>query len=177
MNNVEIILRNIKKEHIEKVFFETLVFDVRSIISSYFYDSEKDVDMEYQNIRSLNQYFNIPGTGNIYLKKAVMGTELENVLILIACDEEYGDITVSFEEEQFENFSTEEIKSKLQNLIILLLKVYGNGNIEEITIGYEPADDDDMKVIEICQDKIKIFNENIFNSPMILTLYNIIKSS
>lgn len=176
MDNVEIILKNVERKNIEKVFFNSLVFDVKDIISSHFFDKEKNVDMEYQNVKSLNKYFDIPGTGNLYLKKVIIGTELENVLILIGCDEKYGDITINFEEKQFENFSIQEIKSKLKNLIMFLLNIYGNGDIEEIAIGYEPADDDDRKIIEIRQSKVMIFNESIFKSPTALTLYNISKN-
>lgn len=168
-------MRNVKKEEIEKIFFDSLVFDMKDIISSHFFDRKKNVDIPYQHIKNLNKYFDIPNTGNLYLKKVIMGTVLKNVLILIACDEKYADITVNFEEEQFENFSIQEIKNKLQNLIILLLNIYENNNIEEITIGYEPADDEDMKVIEIKREKITIFNENTFKSPIILILYGIIK--
>ena len=176
MDNVEIILKNVARKNIEKVFFNSLVFDIKNIISSHFFDKEKNVDMEYQNVKSLNKYFDTSGAGNLYLKKVIRGTELANVLILIGCDEKYGDITINFEEEQFENFSIQEIKGKLKNLIMFLLNIYRNNEIEEITIGYEPAYDEDRKIIEIRQSKVMIFNEGTFKSPIALILYSISKN-
>ena len=66
MDNVEIILKNVARKNIEKVFFNSLVFDIKNIISSHFFDKEKNVDMEYQNVKSLNKYLcstSRPGNG------------------------------------------------------------------------------------------------------------------
>mgnify|MGYP006922399192 FL=1 len=71
MDNVEIILKNVARKNIEKVFFNSLVFDIKNIISSHFFDKEKNVDMEYQNVKSLNKYFDTSGAGNLYLKKVI----------------------------------------------------------------------------------------------------------
>ena len=59
---------------------------------------------------------------------------------------------------------------------MFLLNIYRNNEIEEITIGYEPAYDEDRKIIEIRQSKVMIFNEGTFKSPIALILYSISKN-
>lgn len=173
LNDMEIILKNVEKKYIEEIFFYSFIFDVKNIISSHFYDIEKKADIKYQEVKSLNEYFNIPGTGSIYFNKVIIGTELEHVLIHIACDEKYGDITVHFEENQFENINMKEIIIKLENLISQLLNIIKNRKINKIILGYEPAEDNDVKLIEICQGKIELFNEGTFESPIVSILHNI----
>lgn len=51
-----------------------------------------------KNTRNLQEYFRVPNTCNIYLKKALIGIELEDVLSYIACNEKYGDIIINFED-------------------------------------------------------------------------------
>lgn len=175
MAQVEVILKNIRKSKIEEVFYDCLIIDVKNIISSHFYDKEKKEDIVYEDIVSLNNYFINSGTCNLYLKKAKIGIDLENVLILIACDELYGDITINFEEKQFEKYSLQEAKNKLKSMVLRLLEIYKSGKVEEISIGYEPADDYDMKVLEISHDCVKTFNEDIFESLLGLVFYSIAK--
>lgn len=173
MDYTEIVLRNIKNIQIDDVFYDCVIFDAKDIISSHFFEKEKNKEITYQDVRSLKDYFHVPGTCSLYLKKAIIGIELENVLIHIAFDEEYGDITINFEEEQFKNYNNQEIIDKIQKLLFLLWSIYKNGEVEEIILGYEPVDDADMKIFAIGQNQIDIFNEKIFKSSLANAIYSV----
>ena len=101
MNYIEIILENISKKYLDEIIGEILKFDVDFVISSHFFDEISNQDMEFKDIKSLLNYFNHSGTGNIFLEKVEIGIVLEKVLIIISCEEELGDITINFSEEQF----------------------------------------------------------------------------
>lgn len=171
MDYIEIVLRNIKSVQIEDVFYDCVAFDEKDIISSHFFDKKKDKDISYQEVESLKEYFYVPGTCKFYLKKAMIGIGLENVLIHIGCDEGYGDITINFDEVQFRNHKNQDIADKLQKILFMLQKIYKSGRVEEIILGYEPADDADMKILVIVQNQMRIFNENIFKSPFANAIY------
>lgn len=175
MDYAEIILKNIKNIQIEDVFYDCVHFDIKDIISSHFFDNKKNKDMTYQEIKSLKEYFYRSNTCSFYLKKAIIGAELENILIHIGCNEKYGDITINFEEKQFIKYKNEEIKDKLQRLLIWLQRIYRDNNIKEIILGYEPADDADMKILAINQKQTEIFNENIIKSLLANAIYSIAK--
>lgn len=175
MDYVEIVLKDINIEQIQDVLYKFLIFDEKNIISSHFYNQEKNKDASYQEIGNLKNYFRTPGTCSISLKKAIIGTELNNVLIHIACDERYGDITISFEDDQIKEYHNKEIVSKVQSLMTYVIRIYKSGEVGGIIMGYEPAEDEDMKMIEISQNKITIFNENVFESPVTTMIYSIAK--
>lgn len=172
MDHIEIILKDIKNAQIKEVLSGYVLFDVNDIISSHFFDKEINKDITYQDIKSLEEYFNDSGTCNIYLKKAIIGTELDNVLILISFDEISGDITINLEAEQLEDYDRQELKSKLKKLLSLLIRIYKGGEVGEIILGFEPADNTDMKILGISQNQMEIFNENIFESPLVSAIYS-----
>lgn len=157
MEHLEIILKDIKLEQLEKVFYEHIIFDKSDIISSHFFVQGKDV--EYQNIKSLKEYFKIPGTCNIYLKKAKIGIVLKNVLIIIACDGNCADVTINVSREDFKLYHNQ--KSELQLLLKLLVEISEDNEAKKIVLGYEPAEDEDMKILEVNGGLVKLFQENI----------------
>lgn len=53
------------------------------------------------------------------------------------------------------------------------IRIYKSGQVGEIILGYEPAEDEDMKMIEISKDKITIFNESVFESSVATMVYGI----
>ena len=57
----------------------------------------------------------------------------------------------------------------IQNMVVLCKCC----EIDEIILGYEPAEDDDMKIMEIRQEQIANFNEDIHRSRVIQVLYQI----
>lgn len=53
----------------------------------------------------------------------MIGIELEEVLIIISCDEESADITINFDEEQFEKDKNLELKNKIRKLFLKLCEI------------------------------------------------------
>lgn len=65
MDYVEIVLKNININQIQDVLCKFLLFDEKDIISSHFYNHEKNKDASYQEIGNLKNYFYTPGTCSI----------------------------------------------------------------------------------------------------------------
>ena len=133
------------------------------------------VEMAYSDIESLNGYFQDARTCNIFLKKLLIGMEMKDVFIWIGCDGEDCDIELSFLEEQFHSMQNSELKCNLQKLIQRLMQFYDDFQIGDIILGYEPAQDEDMKVLEIKKGQVMCFNEYIHQSPAAQVLYELAK--
>ena len=151
MNYLEIILKNVKKYYVDQIIGKYLQYNVSDVISSYFC--------------------------NIYLKKVQIGMELNEVLILVGYDGDNGDITLNFLEEQFRHMEKGRLKSNLCMFIQKLVELCKCCDIDQIILGYEPAEDDDMKIMEIRKEQITIFNEDIHRSEVIQVLYNIVNDN
>lgn len=172
MNYIEIVLENVSKKYMDKIVGETLKFDMDAIISSHFFDEKTNQDLEFRDIKSLLNFFNYSGTGNIFLEQAQMGIVLERVLIIISCDEELADITINFSEEQFIKYENARLSDEILKLIQILYKLSQDYSIDNIIVGYESATDDDMKIVEFNQGNMKICNQKILQSLFAKTLYN-----
>lgn len=177
MNYLEIILKNVKKYNLDQIIGEYIKYNVSDIISSHFYDKKKQKDIEYSAIEKLETYFKESGTCNIYLKKIQIGMELNEVLILVGYDDEKGDITLSFLEEQFRQKEEGKLKSNFCMFIQNLVELCKCCEIDEIIIGYEPAEDDDMKIMEIRKEQITNLNEDIHQSKVIQVLYQVVNEN
>ena len=72
-------------------------------------------------------------------------------------------------------------KTKLKNdfrmLIQNMVEICKCCEIDEIILGYEPAEDADMKIMEIKQEQITNFNEDIHQSKVIQLLYQIVNEN
>lgn len=78
MNNLEIIFENIKRHELNSIIFKELCFDKQKIISSHFYDQKEDRDIEFEMISSLEEFFAIPGTGNLFISEVDMGISIHS---------------------------------------------------------------------------------------------------
>ena len=181
MTYMEIILTQVRKTDLDRIVGGYITFDKSDIISSYFLrrspiqDKQSVAEMAYSDIESLNGYFQDARTCNIFLKKLLIGMEMKDVFIWIGCDGEDCDIELSFLEEQFHSMQNSELKRNLQKLIQRLMKFYDNFQIGDIILGYEPAQDEDMKVLEIKKGQVMCFNEQIHQSPAAQVLYELAK--
>lgn len=176
MEYLEIILKDIKTKYIDEIFFNYLQFSLEDIISSHFFDNGINKDVEYKDIKKFKDYFIKPGTCNIYLKKILLGTELKNVIVLVSANKHKGDITINFDVKDIEKCDNIELSAKCIKLYFKLLEIYASRFIDRIILGYEPAEDDDMKLISINADKTNLFNINKFNNRFSIVLHNIIKN-
>lgn len=172
MHYIEIILEDIKKQYLNEIIRETFGDADDNIVSSRFFDKLNDKDIEYQDIENFNDFFEVAGTGNLFLKKILLGIEIEAVLIVISCDGELSDITINFGEEQFEKYQNFEMNNKMKMLFLKLCEIQNNYCINSILIGYEPASDDDMKIAEFHCGQVIIYSENSFPSRIAQSCYD-----
>lgn len=175
MENIEIILRNMHITEIESVLTESILFNIKDIKTSHFFDKEKNKDISYHEVGDLKKYFLNPGTCSIFLEKAMVGAEFENVLLLIASDGQSGDITINLEESRLMKESNQAIDKKVQKLLALLLGIYQKDVVKEVILGYEPADDDDMMILRVARKQIEMLNKNAFDSQWACSVYNLAK--
>lgn len=171
MDYIEIVLINIDKKYLSKIIRNNFKFEINDIISSHFFDKKHNKDIEYQGINTLEDCFWDSGTGNLFLEKVKMGIELEKALILFNFDEEVGDITINLCESQFISNKSSNLYEKIEKLFQTLYELQKKYTIDKIVVGYEPVTDDDMKMAELYQGHIKIYNERIFKSPFAQSLY------
>jgi hypothetical protein len=164
VNNLEIIIENVKRNDLDRIIFEELLFDKQKIISSHFYDEHNNRDIEFEMILSLKEYFSKPRTGNIYMSEVKLGFCIHDVMIVISFDKVLGDIVVNFEESEI-------IKDSVTNhdctqFVKKIQSIFKKYDIGSIIIGYEPASDNDMHLISFTKQGIKIYEENF---PSILS--------
>lgn len=149
MEKLEIILKDIRKNYISPFFLDYINLGKENIISSHFFDTKRNMDITYQNVGDINKYFNVPGTCNIYLKEVSIGKKIQEVLTIISCDEIYGDITISFDEKQLNDDSEINMEINARAVLNELIWILSKWEIKKIYFGYEPAEDEDMKIVEI----------------------------
>lgn len=159
--NMEIVLENVQKEFLEEIIHVHFRFDISDIISSHFYNCAGEEVLQYQEISDWNAYFLNKGTSDLFLSKVNIGMELKNAVILINCDSPHADITINFEESQFCSMSTDEAKREFKMLLQKLIGLSETYKIDHIVIGYEPAVDHDMKMIELICGHLVTLNEDI----------------
>ena len=176
MECIEIILEDIPRQYLNDVMREVIRLDTCDIISSHFFDKKNNKDIEYQDIDNFENCFDDFGAGNLYIEKVKIGIILEKVMILLSYNGQIGDITINFLESQFEIDGSPILNENINEMIVKLLEAQKKYKIDNIIIGYEPATDDDMKMVEFHQGHMKIYNEELPKSLFVQTLYHALKS-
>ncbi len=148
MEYLEIILKNIKKSYLDQIVGGYIILDKTDIISSYFFDKENNKNLSYAEIKRLEVYFNECNTCTLYAKKIQIGIELEDVLILIDSDGKDAELTLNFPEKQLSFLGQNALKENLDRLISHVVQLCKCCEIPNWIMGYEPAKDSDMKIIE-----------------------------
>lgn len=164
MNNLEIIIENVKSNDLDRIIFEELCFDKQKIISSHFYDEHNKRDIELEMLSSLEEFYSKPGTGNIYMSEVELGLCIHDVMTVISFDKVSGDIVINFEESEIINDSI--TNNDYVKFIKKLQSFISKYDISSIIIGYEPALDNDMKLITFTKLGIKMYEENF---PLVLS--------
>lgn len=174
MEYIEIILKDINKNNLNKIIGESIKFEKDSIISSHFFDKKNNKDIEYQDINNFEDILCDSGAGDLFLEKVEMGIELEKVVIVITYDEDTADITLNFCEDQFMRDMNPSLSESIKRLFQTLLEIQNKYNVNNIVVGYEPATDDDMMILELDQNHIKKYNKDIFRSLFAQSLYTVL---
>ncbi|MFT9820038.1 hypothetical protein [Lysinibacillus sp. NPDC056185] len=82
MENLEIILEDFRKEELNKLVFEELKISSPEVKSSHFFDKNSGDDIEFHQIKSLQEILTPIGTGNVFLNQIEIGCSLNNVMII-----------------------------------------------------------------------------------------------
>ncbi|MBA4602109.1 hypothetical protein [Thermoactinomyces mirandus] len=159
MDNIEIVIKDFRKENINSFIYEELRLPALTIKSSHFYDHQSERDLEFAQVKNMKKILSPKGTGYVVLEKILMGIELHNVVMVFSFDEENGDIVINFPENEIFTGGVKEIKLKVKKILDDLIKLRNRYEIGKIIIGYEPAEDQDTKLIElnnqeICLEKV-----------------------
>lgn len=149
MERLEMILIDFNKNNLDLFIKNDLNIQADRIKSSHFYDNRSENDIEFQQIKSLEEILSPKGTGNILLSHLNLGHTFNDVMIVFSFDEESGDIIINFPEEELFSGENSETMLKAQKLIEYILNIKNKYSIEKVRIGYEPAMDDDTCLVEI----------------------------
>lgn len=162
LENIEIILSNLKNIYLEEIINNELGVKFNNIISSHFYDKLHERDIEYSDLVSLRDYYLTSNTGYIFVKNiCIEDVIIQEVMIIMSFDDVFGDIVLNFKEKIF--FSVK--KDKLKRVIKKMIKLQAKYEIEKIRIGFEPATDDDMLLALINKNGLQFANK--FNMDLI----------
>ncbi len=145
MEDLELIFGYIRVSDIEGIF-NWMSFNKKNIESSHFFINGED--KEYQDISSFSDYFKNQGTCNILIKELDLGVVVKKSIIVISFDEVYGDLTLNFSEDDWgtdEKTSDEKVRLLSEKLDL----VKQNIHYTSILFGYEPAEDEDMQLINL----------------------------
>ena len=161
MEYMEIILKDIPIPFLKTILSEPLIFHQADILSSHFFSSAVGRTCQYAEVRDWDAFFQGAGTSDMFLAKLDIGMELKNVVVLISHESSPGDITIHFGEDQLHISDAAAAKQQFQKLTELLR----TGLVGSIAMGYEPAEDPDMQILELRRGLFRTFCKNISHSP------------
>ena len=159
MEYLEILLTDVKKQYIDSIVKQELKITTDLVTSSHFYDEFENKDMEYYDDINLERYFSNPNTGNIFVKELVLGESIKNVMIVISCDADFGDITLNFSESDFMTDNIDMLRTKIISIVNRLIEIQRKYKISSIRLGYESTIDDENVILDISNGNIVIPNE------------------
>lgn len=168
MEYIEIILNNVQTRFLKEIITEQLQFMGSDVRASHFFSPKTERTITYSEINNWDMFFEEKGTGDISLKEVVLGMSIKNVVVLITYRPFCNDISISFGEDQLSFECVYEAQENIRKLFQKLIDISQKCGIDDITIGYEPAEDEDMKILEIHHGKLRFYNEDSFCSPEIL---------
>ncbi|MDF2908272.1 MAG: hypothetical protein K0R34_3593 [Herbinix sp.] len=155
---IEIIIENINRIELDDLFYNDLRLEKRLIRTSHFYDVINKEDISIDRISSLSEFYAIDGTGNIYIQEIDLGVIIHNVMIIISFRNPYGDIVLNFEENELLQ-DGKDIKLSYITIINKFVKIIKEYNIGAVILGYEPAYDEDMKIVTMTKNKLEIIDQ------------------
>lgn len=176
MEYIEILFENVPPKFLKEIINGHLKFNASDVISSHFYIPGREQIYCYGDINEWDIFFLEKGNGDIFIAKVDIGIKLENVVVLISPTMSNIDITINFTENQLCTVGTKAAEENLKKLFFNLVEISKTFNIDNIVIGYEPAEDFDMKILEISSSQHIVFYPNEFCSPTIQHLCQLWKS-
>lgn len=160
MESLEIILTDFNKRKINKLIYEELKLSTLKLKSSHFYDNISGKDLNFSQVKNIEEILSPKGTGNMFLEELKLGISLKNVVIVVSFDEKDGDIVFNFPENEVLKDERNDNKLRLKKLVDYLVNLKENYDIPKIRIGYEPATDEDTLLVEI-NNKVTNYDKEI----------------
>ena len=149
MGYMEIILKDIPIPFLKTILSEPLICHQADILSSHFFSSAVGRTCQYAEVRDWDAFFQGAGTSDMFLAKLDIGMELKNVVVLISHESSPGDITIHFGEDQLHISDAAAAKQHFQKLFQKLTELLRTGLAGTIDMGYGPAEDPDMRILEL----------------------------
>lgn len=161
MEKLEIVLLDFKKRDVNDFIDEELKLSTLRTKSSHFYDNLSKKDLRFDEVEDLKEILSPKGTGHVFLESLDLGALIKEVVVVFSFDEVVGNIVFNFPQEELFAGQKEEIVLKLKAIINYLVRLKRKYGFSEAIIGYEPAEDEDTKLITIYDQMIseqKIMN-------------------
>ncbi|MFE9275769.1 hypothetical protein ACQKLN_08925 [Paenibacillus glucanolyticus] len=156
LENLEIILEDIRKNELDRLVSDELKINSSEVKSSHFFDNISGADFEFHQIKSLMDVLSPIGTGNVFLNQMEIGCSLKDVMIIFSFDEEFGDITFNFPENELFDGKSSDVRLKAKKILESLVVLRDKFDIPKIRIGFEPASDDDTCLVEIGREAVDL---------------------
>lgn len=152
MENIEIILFDFDKSNLPNLIYKEFNLLNKKIVSSHFYDSVLRKDVSFSEVKDIKQILSPRGTGNLVLNELELGVPVEDIVLVLSFDEKVGDIVLNFPEHFLFPTKQTHDKANLKEVANYLMKLQSTYSMSKAIIGYEPATDEDSRLIEITDD-------------------------
>ncbi|MEK5061897.1 hypothetical protein ACFSVM_00790 [Paenibacillus shunpengii] len=156
MENLEIIIEDFPKIELDKLVYNELKVSSSEVKSSHFYDHNSGSDIEFYQIKSFSDVLSPIGTGNLYLKQLEIGSQVNDVMIIFSFNEDVGDVTFNFSENELYEGERLEVRQKAEKILEYLTVIKDKFNIPKIRFGFEPATDDDTCLVELGEEEFNL---------------------
>lgn len=143
MDDIEIVFNLFDSSKINSFFEDVLTFKCGNIINAHFYDDLQMRDVTYDEIDDLCGFFSKNVTpSSMFLDSINCGIEIHKVVICIVQGFNGVEISLNIKKCDF-RLSLNECMNFVRHLYNSIL----SGTVNQITFGYEPAKDDDMRIL------------------------------
>lgn len=154
------IFQRVPRDELGRLIREELWVDPVQVLSSRFFNPETGKELEY-GAPDWDTCISRGGTGHIFLKALDVGMTLERALILVSRDGGHGEVTLHVEQTQFALRQEGELRELLRRLEGVRRRCCAGS----VLVGYEPAEDRDMTILELAEGELILFEENRFLAP------------
>lgn len=156
MDNIEILISDIDVSSLNNFLKNSLGIVKANIINSHFFNEKINGDFEFFDEMDLTEYYSETRTGNLFMSKLYLGTDVSDVMIIVSSENMKADIELSFGENMFENSSNKETQSKVKKLVQFLQKLCKEFSLNQLTVGFEPISDTELNLLVINSNEICI---------------------